>query len=118
MANRSPRFPPGLCDPFKQHSEPETATHFRERRRVALVVRELTQYFDKKLSEKIDVAIIALVTIANQQLFSLNDAHKQPDEELSPERPVATVQLTKTAGATDALAKTFLTSLTMIVCGT
>ena len=104
MATDMLRFPPGV--PYKLHrgfhsdpeyttqygratSEPESATQSRERRRVALVIRELSTHFDTKFDElaaKIDVATAGLVAIANRELAALMTNMNQPDAELSPDR--------------------------------
>ena len=73
-------------------SEPESATHSRERRRVAVVVRELTAYLYAKfeqLEAKVDIATLGLVAIANRELETFlvdGRQEKQPDSEPSPER--------------------------------
>ena len=74
------------------NSSPETATRSRERRRVALVVRELTSYLDERFNElnnKLDVATAGLVTIANKELSAIPSDIYQPDAEKSPEKQLA-----------------------------
>ena len=70
------RLPPGLLAEHDRvpSSEPESATHSRERRRVALIVRELSTHLDAKFAElgaKIDMATAGLVAIANRELATL-----------------------------------------------
>ena len=47
-----------------------------------------------KLSAQVDVATLGLVAIANRELSSFGCPEKQPDEELSPERPASSMQTT------------------------
>ena len=82
MVSDMPCFVPGLThsDYSGRHSEPESATHSRERRRVAVIVRELTSYIDERfnqLSSKLDIATAGLVAIANKELRNIDP---QPDE--------------------------------------
>jgi len=73
MANAAVFSPPGLfLGTDSGHSEPETATKSRERRRVALVIRELSGHIDEKIEEsKQEVALQV------KGLRDLMDSHMQ-----------------------------------------
>ena len=80
--------PPGL-QTHASHSEPESATHSRERRRVAMIVREMTAYIDSRfneLSDKLDLATAGLAMFANRELLAQELELAQPDIEPSPLR--------------------------------
>ena len=79
--------PPGLCD---SDPVPETATRSRERRRVALVIREITACFQERfdrLKAKLDMATNGLVLVANQELAKLNSADTKPEGDQSTSIP-------------------------------
>ena len=79
--------PPGFCD---SDPVPETATRSRERRRVALVIREITacfQEFFDRLEAKLDMATNGLVLVANQELAKLNSADTKPEGDQSTSIP-------------------------------
>ena len=84
MAKDLIRCPLGLEEARNRgcHSEPESVTHSRERRRVAIIVRELTTYIEEKLDNlaaKLDMATAGLVAIANRQLNELESEDGELD---------------------------------------
>ena len=86
--------PPGLADQCNSGFSygPESATQSRERRRIAVVVRELTAYFDAKFAQleaKVDLATLGLITIANRELESIKigvQQEQQADARFSPDQ--------------------------------
>ena len=86
--------PPGLADQCNSGFSygPESATQSRERQRIAVVVRELTAYFDAKFAQleaKVDLATLGLITIANRELESIQigvQQEQQADARLSPDQ--------------------------------
>ena len=80
MAIESPHNPPGLMQ-RGFYGVLESATHARERRRVTVIVRELTRHIDQRfdeLSSKLDLASSGLIAIADQALISNSLDAPQP----------------------------------------